>query len=259
MVKSGWQQATAGLKSRAAMSQSKHDDHLAEVKAVLGRLQQISRKPNGPGARTAEDGVASRGSPRPAPAEGGSSDPPRRTTSLISYLMNGPGHVKAAVLTVLLLAFFTGLAFFIGLDRPPGPIKASPSAQELPPVIGRAPAAAPGNTAPAGVPAPDAQKSAAAAALQTASDLMASGQVRAARDALLRVASDESADVAWALARSYDPNYLVTIGTSDARPNVAEATRWYRTWFEIAVKQGLVADSVSLDRIIRSMNELNAR
>jgi hypothetical protein len=49
----------------------------------------------------------------------------------------------------------------------------------------------------------------------------------------------------------------MTIRGADAKPDVAEATRWYRTWFDIAVKQGLVADSVSLDRIIRSMNELN--
>jgi hypothetical protein len=83
---------------------------------------------------------------------------------------------------------------------------------------------------------------------------MASGQVRAAREVLLRVTKEESADVAWTLARSYDPNFLITIQAADAAPDVPEATRWYRAWYDIAVKQGLVADSVPLDRIIRSMN-----
>jgi hypothetical protein len=44
------------------------------------------------------------------------------------------------------------------------------------------------------------------------------------------------------------------VQAADTAPDVAEATRWYRAWFDIAVKQGLVADSVSLDRIIRSMS-----
>jgi hypothetical protein len=83
---------------------------------------------------------------------------------------------------------------------------------------------------------------------------MTSGQVRAARTELLRVAQEGSADVAWALARSYDPNVLGAIAAVDASPDVAEATRWYRTWYDVAVKQGLVADSVSVERIIRSMH-----
>ena len=40
---------------------------------------------------------------------------------------------------------------------------------------------------------------------------------------------------------------------ADAEPDVAEATRWYRTWHTAAIKQGLVTDSVSLERIIGSM------
>ena len=89
--------------------------------------------------------------------------------------------------------------------------------------------------------------------LQFAVGLMAAGRIQAAREALLRLAPEDSADAAWALARSYDPNYVFTIPGADAGPNVAEATRWYRTWYAVSVKQGLVGDSVSLDRIIRSM------
>ena len=92
---------------------------------------------------------------------------------------------------------------------------------------------------------------AARAVLQNALQHMASGRVQAARTELVR--TEASADVAWALARSYDPNFLGTIQTADAAPDVVQATRWYRTWHTLAVKEGLVADSVPVERIIRSI------
>jgi hypothetical protein len=227
------------------MPHSKHDDaDLSEVKAVLDRLQRISRKPHAGGAQTAEDDAALTRSPQPAEptsAEDGGSSPPIRTASLIPQL-NAPRLVKAAALIMPLLAAFVVIAILVGTDRRPASIEAPP------------PGAAPQNPVSASAPAQATQQSQATAALRVASGLMASGQVQAARDVLLRVTQGGSADVAWALARSYDPNFLVTIPAADAGPNIAEATRWYRIWYEIAVKQGLVADSVSLDRIIRSMN-----
>ena len=84
---------------------------------------------------------------------------------------------------------------------------------------------------------------------------MANGRVQAARRQLVRIASEGSADAAWSLARSYDPNYLGTIPSADAAADVEEATRWYQTWHTVAVKEGLVADSISLERIIRSMRQ----
>lgn len=93
--------------------------------------------------------------------------------------------------------------------------------------------------------------------LDSALDLMAKGRIRASRERLLTLAGGglPPADVAWALARSYDPNHLVTLPAPDAAPDVEEATRWYRLWYGAAVRQGLVADSVSLERIIGSMRE----
>lgn len=90
-------------------------------------------------------------------------------------------------------------------------------------------------------------------ALDAALALMSSGRVRLARQRLLAMAANGSPDVAWALARSYDPNSLSAIADADADPDVEEAARWYRTWYAAAVKQGLVADSVSLERVIGSM------
>jgi hypothetical protein len=90
-------------------------------------------------------------------------------------------------------------------------------------------------------------------AVEAAQTLMSTGRVRAARQRLLAVASEGSPEVAWALARSYDPNHLKGIENSDAAPDVAEATRWYRTWYAIAVKQRMITDNVSLEKIIGSM------
>jgi hypothetical protein len=90
-------------------------------------------------------------------------------------------------------------------------------------------------------------------AVEAAQTLMSTGRVQAARQRLLAVASEGSPHVAWALARSYDPNHLKEIQGADAAPDVAEATRWYRTWHAAAVKQRMISDSVSLEKIIGSM------
>jgi hypothetical protein len=105
------------------------------------------------------------------------------------------------------------------------------------------------------VPAtPRAERASPGPALQVARGLMTSGQVQAAREQLFRIVGEDSADAAWALARSYDPNFLNTIPTADAGPDIGEATRWYRAWYAISVRQGLVAESVPLERIINSMH-----
>jgi hypothetical protein len=91
------------------------------------------------------------------------------------------------------------------------------------------------------------------AGIDAAQDLLSKGQVQAARKQLLGLASADTADVAWMLARSYDPNFLVSLSSADGRPDIEQATRWYRIWHAAAVKQGLVPNSVSVDRIIGSM------
>jgi hypothetical protein len=120
------------------------------------------------------------------------------------------------------------------------------SDQAVPPISTLAPAMQP-------MPASKRTSAAPASTVAVAMRLMNAGRVQAAREQLLGVAAGDSADAAWALARSYDPNFLATIPAADARADVGEAERWYRVWYAIAVRQGLVADSVSLERIINSM------
>lgn len=91
-------------------------------------------------------------------------------------------------------------------------------------------------------------------AIKDATQLIESGAVAAARAVLLAHWADHaSADTALALARSFDPQYLAALPNADAGPDAAEAERWYRRWYDIAVKEGLVAGTVPLERVLRAM------
>jgi hypothetical protein len=209
------------------MDRSRREDpKLREVKAVLQRLQKISTEP----------------APLelPAPAEKPSVRSPRGTIV-----------AACAVAVVLVIGGAYALIDFnrstLSIDRRlQPPVSAQKVLSEGKPAAGLESPAVP--RADAAVAAP-----ASAAALETALGQLMTGRVQAARKQLLSLAPENAADVAWALARSYDPNFLGTIPSADAAPNVEEATRWYRAWYAAAVKQGLVADSVSLERIIGSM------
>jgi hypothetical protein len=236
------------------MRHSKHDDaDLAEVKAILGRLQRISRNPR-------EGGALSRDDTDPAAPRSMRSETPESTADgslSVAAQVNTRRLVKAGILLAPLMVVVAGVIIFANLDG-----------QNQAVVVKERPADGARESVPTAIPAPaqearkpaveEARRPAAEEAPKSlalhASDLMASGQVQAARSALLRAMQDDSADVAFALALSYDPNYLATIPAPDAGPDVTEAKRWYRTWYDIAVKQGLVSDRIPLERIIRSMN-----
>jgi len=250
----------------------REDPKLSEVKAVLQRLQGLSTEPESAGLRRAgiDPGLARwivpaiiiaaiavisavayvipnpersatsapKGSPKPV-----NTSERAATKSVPAVSPNGPPVVQAAAISQRAPADDTPITGAAGLAVPPvalpneapadAPLVASPSVQH----VDRARAAL------------DKQ------ALEAALGLMTNGRVRAARQQLLAIAVDGSPDVAWALARSYDPNFLGTLPAADAGPDIEEATRWYRAWYAAAVKQGLVADSVSLERIVGSMRQ----
>ncbi|HEY7552429.1 MAG TPA: hypothetical protein VH913_23270 [Hyphomicrobiaceae bacterium] len=203
----------------------KKESKLSEVKAVLQRLQGIGT----------EDGFAG-APPRPGPRT------PRRAAA-----------VAAAMIVVTAAGSLGVVALFVGFNRP-----RDAASNAKPAGAAGAPAAAPEAGLPAAAgPAPPRIRAAKGPAVKTvlegARGLMAKGQVRAARERLLTLADQGSPDAAWDLARSYDPNVLVALPGADAPANVKEAERWYRAWYAAAVREGLVADSVSLERIIGSM------
>ena len=236
------------------MRHSKHDDaDLAEVKAILGRLQRISRNPREGGAPSRDD--TDHTTPRSMRSE-----TPESTADgslSVTAQVNTRRLVKAGILLALLMVVVAGVIIFANLDgqNQAVVVKERPADGARESVATAIPAPAQEARKPAVEEArrPVAEEAPKSLALH-ASDLMASGQVQAARSALLRAMQDDSADVAFALALSYDPNYLATIPAPDAGPDVTEAKRWYRAWYDIAVKQGLVSDRIPLERIIRSMN-----
>jgi len=194
---------------------------LAKVKAILQRLQALSAEAGTdvPAAGQGKSIHAGRIARRRALAAGLGLFAGLATIGLGAYIMNdlrGPSNPTAGLRATQSAEQSTFLA---APDRQPTD-KLEPNAQAI---------------------------------LEKAIQDIAAGHVRAARDALIRIQHQGSADLAWTLARSYDPNFLAEIAQCDAEPNVAEAARWYRIWYSRALADGLVAESVSLERIIRSM------
>jgi hypothetical protein len=202
------------------MDRSPIDPKLSEIRAVLQRLQTFSAEPDSVGLQ-------------------------RETSRTDKSVAIVAGRVPAAIALTMSGAFaLLGLVWltYSPTSRSAAPAAATTSPQGLaiPPVE-------------ASVSPPALRPSRPRAATEDAQGLLAGGHVQAARKQLLGSASEGAADVAWMLARSYDPNVLAAIPAADAAPDIEQATRWYRTWYAAAVSQGLVPNSVSVERIIGSM------
>jgi hypothetical protein len=204
------------------------DPRLSEVKAALERLQRISAHPEAGALENRPPGQDSRG---------------RSALAVVGTLI-------AAVLLAGGLFALTDPGRLLGaiVGRPRQPPAQALSQPAQPTKLVATPSVDLSLQPPAATRATPPRP-----ALEAAIGLLGAGRVQAARRQLLAIASDEAADVAWALARSYDPNFLGTLPNADAEPDVAEATRWYRAWHIAAVRQGLVTHGVSLERIIGSM------
>lgn len=244
----------------------KEDGKLSEVKAVLHRLQGVSAERQSAGPRLTElgfrrgylIGIASTTTvmvtaalvlvfgyvlpgfetPTPSPPKQATSTPKDDLNRQVAPLKLpvAPGVLKGSA---------------VSTEERPGASAtisaAAEAAQKLPVTPGVSTGAA---SLTEGRPDASAAVSSAAAEAQA---LMSTGRVQAARQRLLTMAPDGSPHVAWALARSYDPNHLKEIQGADAAPDVAQATRWYRTWHTAAVKQRIISDGVSVEKIIGAM------
>ena len=89
--------------------------------------------------------------------------------------------------------------------------------------------------------------------LTAARKLLSGGHVADARRLLKLFADTEIAEVALAMGRSYDPNYLSTLARPDAAASPPDAERWYRRWHAIAVRNGQVSGGVNINRLVRAM------
>lgn len=202
------------------MDRSPIDPKLSEVRAVLQRLQTFSAQPD-------------------------SVEPQLETNR--TDKSDATGRAPAAI--VLTIAGASALLGVVWLTYSPAGRTAAPAAA----TADASPKTAAIPPVEASVSPPALRPSAPKAATEVAQGLLAGGHVQAARKHLLGSVSDGAADVAWMLARSYDPNFLAAIPAADAGPDIEQATRWYRAWYAAAVTQGLVPNSVSVERIIGSM------
>jgi hypothetical protein len=243
------------------MERSLSDPKLGEVRAVLERLQTFAADPDGtqPSAE-ASNGAGFNGHAMSARQLGayqlGTRAPPyeplaREPTSI--HESAGRRRAPAAIglgiagMAVILL----GVVWLIVSPGDRGELSAAATPDVTPAGRAISERETPERDTLAKQPGPAVRPS--RAGIDAAQDLLSKGQVQAARKQLLGLASADATDVAWMLARSYDPNFLVTLPSSDGSPDVEQATRWYRIWHAAAVKQGLVPNSVSVDRIIGSM------
>ena len=89
--------------------------------------------------------------------------------------------------------------------------------------------------------------------LQHAQQMMLGGDILGARAMLMKSADAGPPDLALALARSYDPNFLRSVTNPNAAPDIEQAALWYGRWHQAAVENGLATDTLRLERILRSM------
>ncbi|WP_170937380.1 MULTISPECIES: hypothetical protein [Rhodomicrobium] len=206
--------------------QTKQDEKLDEVRAILQRLQRIST-----GAENDEAADPAAASPPPAPIANAASPLPRKPAMIAVFAAAG-----------LVLLAGAGLLVWPGGKKPPAIATQSPATTAA--ITAAPPAAATTETAS---PAEDGER------LAQAQSLMDEGKIAEARQVLLADLAERKAEAALLLARSYDPNALQHIAGPNARADADEAERWYRRWSSIAGRDGLVLDQDRLERIIRSM------
>ncbi len=210
------------------MREAKEDPDLAEVKAVLKELQRLDL--TGDEVTKIGDPQASRPFPAALPSKAGIAVFDRKRAAIeapaprptprrrLPVLLIGAGAAAVAGAVVLLA---TGLVQFPGDAKAPAFVR---------------------------------QKGDDAVLLAEARRLISEGDVALARSRLLSGGSEARAELAFMLAQSYDPNYLRTLAKANVLPDRAQAERWYRKWYELAVASGLEMDSERLMRIINAMH-----
>jgi len=218
------------------MAKSSETARLEEVKTLLHQLQRIRSEPANSGPPNGPEGSSRQGGRRPG---GGPSA--RRTMPIRPVLMAG-----AALL--LVGAAVTGASLF---SEKPAPERreAAPTAA----AVQQPGPAEPMSSPEGGTTEPSPETGATLSLLQHAQQMMLGGDILGARTMLMKSADSGPPDLALALARSYDPNFLRSVTNPNATPDVEQATLWYRRWHDAAVEDGLVTDTLRLERILRSM------
>ena len=141
---------------------------------------------------------------------------------------------------------------------PPPVAEPAPAARIAPQSLPDRQRAAPDNslrTRPVSLPPPVPPAAAKDVALRQAKALFESNKIAEARKTLMAFAPEENADIAWALARTYDPRHIRSVGGTPGDGDIQDAEKWYRRWYEVGVAQGLVSKQFRIERLIAAMRQ----
>jgi hypothetical protein len=206
------------------MAKSSDAARLEEVKSLLHQLQRIRSEPANADQQDRPDGDAATASSE------------ARALPVTPLIMGGAALLTAASI---------GAWFLFTPQMLPNPEPAA-----APQSMAIAPLPLP---SPVGAPEPRPETAMELPLLRQAQQMMLGGDISGARAILAQSADSGPPDVALALARSYDPNFLRSVSNPNAAPDIEQATLWYRRWHNAAVQNGQITDALRLDRILRSM------
>ncbi|MGO9547496.1 MAG: hypothetical protein ACLPPF_22230 [Rhodomicrobium sp.] len=229
----------------------KESPDLAEVKAVLRSLQRLDL-PEADALDSGETGwTALRSAAPPPPSEkarAGMSVFDRKRAAIVETEPTAGSRRRGPTFIAVVAGAIAAGAILFWFYRPAGvPSEPNLAPAAMGPVLPAQPRpVSAANEAPAGAQPEENVGS----VLSEARRLLSEGETALARTRLLRGSPAEHADLALLLAQSYDPIYLRTLPKANALPDKAEAIRWYKTWYELAARNGLEMDKARFQRII---------
>jgi hypothetical protein len=198
---------------------AKENPELAEVRAILSRVQRLGDAPEQASGGAGDAGAAQ----KPSRPDIGVFD---RKRAVIEQAQQGPEPksklaaiifgAAGAVTAAAVILFATGVIQLPGAYAP-----MTPEGE--------------------------------ASLLTQAHRQFSQGDIIRARNSLWQGGPERHAEVAFALAQSYDPNYLQSLPKANGGADASEAARWYRKWYDLAVQSGLEMDPGQLQRIINAM------
>jgi hypothetical protein len=215
------------------MREAREDPNLAEVKAVLKKLQRLDLPDE---ARPLPERAAAAAPQRSAPS---AAEPAPNLNIFERKRAAFEGPAARAKPTSRSLIYAAGALAFVAAA---GAVYVWVNAPRSSPAVAGKDDARPALS-----------KQDESVLITEARRLLSKGDVSSARARLKSGGPEERADLAFMLAQSFDPNYLRTLPIANATADRAEAERWYRKWHELAVNSGLEMDSERLRRIINAM------
>ena len=215
------------------MRDAKEDPNLAEVKAVLKKLQRLDL-PSGGDIEHRETGTTRR-----LQIDKTASVSPARSGMDVFDRKHAAIAVRPAAAKQQIASYVIGAAVLMGAAAAlfaSGIIKLRSNHAQVQPAV-----------------ASVQHKEGEAVLLIEARRLLNEGDVAQARARLLNAEPVSRAELAFMLAQSYDPNYLRALPKSNGLPDRDEAGRWYKKWYDLAISSGLEMDNERLKRIINAM------